>query len=97
MKITKHNIHKNSNISNFKYGIIIWGDTCNSGGVFTLQAKVIRIMADVPHTTSCGNLLKRLEILPLSFRYILSLTYLNSLPIIRKIFTQIHPHTILTI
>jgi hypothetical protein len=42
----------------------------NSENVFTLQKKVIRIIAGVKPRNSCRNLFKGLEILPLPCEYI---------------------------
>jgi hypothetical protein len=56
-----------------KYGIIFWGNSSSSKNIFTLQKKVIRIIAGVKPRHSCGNLFKRLEILPLPCEYIFSL------------------------
>jgi hypothetical protein len=56
-----------------KYGIIFWGNSSISKNVFTLQKKVIRIVAGVKPRNSCKNLFKRLEILPLPCEYIVSL------------------------
>jgi hypothetical protein len=56
-----------------KYGIMFWGNSSSSKKIFTLQKKVIRIMADVKPRISCRTLFKRPEILPLPCEYILSL------------------------
>jgi hypothetical protein len=57
-----------------KYGIIFWGTSTNSSRVFKLpEKKVIRIISGVGPTDSCRNLFKKLDILPLSCEYILSL------------------------
>jgi hypothetical protein len=56
-----------------KYGIIFWGNSCNSKRVFTLQKKIIRIVAGATPINSCRNLLKKVEILPLPYEYIFSL------------------------
>jgi hypothetical protein len=56
-----------------KYGTIIWGNSSNSGKIFTLQEKIIRIMAGAPTRTTCRSLLKQLEILRDPCQYILSL------------------------
>jgi len=50
-----------------KYGIIFWGNSSNSKMTFTLQKKVIRIMAGVKPRNSCRSLFKRSDILPLQF------------------------------
>jgi hypothetical protein len=56
-----------------KYGITFWGNSCYSRKIFTLQKKIIRIMAGVKPRDSCRSFLKRLEILNLSCKYIFSL------------------------
>jgi len=43
----------------------------NSGKIFTLQNKIVRVMAGAQPRTSCRSLFKQLEILPVSFQYIL--------------------------
>jgi len=53
-----------------KYGIIFWGNSSNSGKIFTLQKKFIRIMGGAQSRTSCRSLFKQLETLPVSFQYI---------------------------
>ena len=47
-----------------KYGIIFWGKSSNSGKIFTLQDKIVRIMAAAKCRTSCVSLFKQFEILP---------------------------------
>jgi hypothetical protein len=39
-----------------KYGIIFWSNSSNSGKIFTLQKKMIRIMAGVQPRTLCRSL-----------------------------------------
>jgi IS1 family transposase len=56
-----------------KYGIIFLGNSSNSGKIFTLQKKIIRIMAGAQPRTSCWSLFKKLEILPVSCQHILLL------------------------
>jgi hypothetical protein len=56
-----------------KYGIIFWGNSSNTGKVFTLQKNIVRIMALAQCRTSCRSLFKHLEILPVLCQYILSL------------------------
>jgi len=38
------------------YGIIFWGNSSNSGKIFTLQKKIIRIMAGAQLRTACRSL-----------------------------------------
>jgi len=56
-----------------KYGIIFWSNSFNIGKLFTLQKKVIRIIAGAYHRTSCRRLFEQLEILPVPCQYTLSL------------------------
>jgi hypothetical protein len=44
-----------------KYGIIFWGNSSNGGKTFTLQKKIIRLMADAQPRTSCISLFKQLR------------------------------------
>jgi hypothetical protein len=55
-----------------KYGII-WGNSSNSKRIFTLQKKIIRIMAGAKPRNLCRSLFKKLGILPLPCGYIFSL------------------------
>ena len=54
-------------------GIVFWGNSSNSAKIFTLQKKIVRIMAGTQSRTSCRSLVKQLEILPVPCQYILSL------------------------
>ena len=56
-----------------KYGIIFCSNFSNSGKIFTLQKKTVRIMAGYQPRISCGITFKQLEILPLPCQYMLSL------------------------
>jgi hypothetical protein len=56
-----------------KYEIIFWGNSSNSGKIFTLQKKIIRNMAGAQPRTSCRSLFKTLETLPVPCQHILSL------------------------
>jgi len=56
-----------------KYGIIFWGNFSNSGEIFTLQKKIVIIVAGIKPRTSCRSLFKQLEILPVPCQYVLSL------------------------
>ena len=75
-----------------KYGIIFWSNSSNSGKIFTLQTKIITIMADAQTRTSRTSLFKQLKILSVPCQYTLSLMsfILNN----QEIF-QIHLYTIL--
>jgi hypothetical protein len=54
-----------------KYAIIFWGNSSNSGKIFTLQKKIVRIMAYAQPKISGRSLLQQLEILPVPCQYIL--------------------------
>jgi hypothetical protein len=56
-----------------KYGIIFWGNSTNISRVVKLKKKVIRIISGVGFIDSCTGLFTKLDILPLSYEYILSL------------------------
>ena len=45
-----------------KSGIIFWGNSSNSGKIFTVHKKIVRIMVGAQPRTSCRGLLKHLEI-----------------------------------
>ena len=55
------------------YGIIFWGKSSQSSIIFRIQKKAIRIMEGCVNRLSCRNLFKKLQILPLTSQYILSL------------------------
>jgi hypothetical protein len=55
------------------YGIIFWGNSTGSKGVFQLQKKIIRIITGSKYKTSCTLRFQSLEILTLSSKYILTL------------------------
>jgi hypothetical protein len=55
------------------YGIIIFGNSSHSSIIFKLQKRAIRIMEGCGNRVSCRNLFKKLEILPLTSQYMLSL------------------------
>ena len=44
--------------SNIKYGIIFWGNSSNSRKIFTLQKKIVKIMASAQPRISCRSLFK---------------------------------------
>ena len=46
-----------------KYGITFWGNSSNSGKIFTLQKKVITIMPSAKPETSSRRIFKQLQIL----------------------------------
>ena len=60
-----------------KYGKMFWGNSSKSGKIYTLQKKIIRIMAGAQAKTSCKSLFKLYKILPVPCQYILS--FMNSI------------------
>jgi hypothetical protein len=56
-----------------KYGIIFWGNSSNNRKIFTLQKKIVTIMAVAQPRTPRRCLFKQLEILPVPCQYIFSL------------------------
>jgi len=59
--------------SAMSYGIIFWGKLLHSFTIFSMQKKTIRIMESCGNRVLCRNLLKKLQILPLTSQYMLSL------------------------
>jgi hypothetical protein len=55
------------------YGIIIWGNPSHSSIIFRIQKKTIRITEGCGNRVSCRNLFKKLQILPSTTQYMLSL------------------------
>ena len=58
------------------YGIIFWGNSLHSSTIFSMQKKAIRIMEGYVNRVSRRNLFKKLQILPLTLQYMLSLLML---------------------
>jgi hypothetical protein len=56
-----------------RYGIVFWGNSTNASKVFKLQKKAIRIICVVGFRNSLRGLFKKIDILPLTCEYILSL------------------------
>jgi hypothetical protein len=56
-----------------KYELNVWGNSTNSGKIFTLQKKIVRIMAGAQLRTSCRSLFKQLEIPSVPCPHVLSL------------------------
>ena len=56
-----------------QYGIIFWGNSTHVHPVFKLQKRVVRVMSGVGPRSSCRNLFRKLNILPVACQYILSL------------------------
>ena len=52
-----------------------WNNSSNSGKIFTLLKKIIRILAGAQHRTSCRRMFKQLEILSVPCQYIRSLMH----------------------
>ena len=55
------------------YGIIFWGISPYSHGIFKLQNRVIRIIMNADNRESCHQFFKKLQILPLYSQYIKSI------------------------
>ena len=55
------------------YGIIFCGNSSHSSIIFRIQKKTIRIMEGCVNRVLCRNLFKKLQILPLTSQYMLSL------------------------
>ena len=56
------------------YGIIFWGKSSHSSIIFRIQKKkAIRIMEGCGNRVSCRNLFKKIQVLPLTSQYMLSL------------------------
>jgi len=55
-----------------RYGIIFWGNATDSCKLSRLQKRVISLMLGARPGTSCRDLFKKLEILPVPCQYILS-------------------------
>jgi hypothetical protein len=54
------------------YGVIFWGNSSHWIEIFSIQKRVIHIITKSGSKTSCRQLFKQLEILPLQSQYILS-------------------------
>ena len=55
------------------YGLPFWGTSLHIKKIFRMQKRIIRIMMGCRKEVSCGNLFRKLKILPLMSQYILSL------------------------
>jgi hypothetical protein len=78
-----------------KCGFMFWGNSPNSVMIFTLWKRTVGIIAGVKSRNSCRNLLMRLDILPLSCKYIF--TSMNFVVITKNIFRQTQQTTVLTL
>jgi len=67
----KHSNQLTTHTFYYKYRIFWGGNSSNSRNIFTLQKKVVRIMAGTQPRTSCRSPFKQLEILPSPCQYIL--------------------------
>jgi len=61
--------------SHLRYGILFWGDDSQSTKVFKLQKKVVRLICNIKRKTSCRELFKTLNILPVPCVYIMEMVY----------------------
>ena len=59
--------------SAMSYGIIVWGNSSHSSIIFRIQKKAIRVMEGCGNKVLYRNLFKKLQILPLTSQYMLSL------------------------
>jgi hypothetical protein len=65
--------------THLKYGLVFWGGDSKSKTIFKLQKKVIRIISGVSRWSSCRQLFKYLDLLPLPCMYIFELVcYIKS-------------------
>jgi hypothetical protein len=55
------------------YGILFWGISSSSDKLLKLQKRVVRIMTGHGNKTSCRDLFKKWEILPLKSQYMFSI------------------------
>ena len=55
------------------YGIIFWGNSHLSDSIFKIQKRIIRVITNSGRHDSCGDLYKKLQILPILSQYIFSL------------------------
>ena len=73
-----------------KYGIIILGDSSNSGKTFLLyKQKTVRIIVGAQPGTSCRSLFKKLEILPVLCQYTILMWRIDQMPTY-LVFKKIH-------
>jgi hypothetical protein len=59
--------------STMSYGIIFWGNSPHSHGIFKMQKKVLRILMGIGYRDSCRELFKEEKIGTLPSQYIFSL------------------------
>jgi hypothetical protein len=56
--------------SMLSYGLILWDNSANTKLIFRLQKRAIRVMMEIPKSSSCKQYFKYLHILPLPCLYI---------------------------
>ena len=61
--------------SHLRYGVLFWGGDSQSAEVFKLQKKVVRSICNVKRKTSCRELFRTLNILPVPCVYIMEMVY----------------------
>jgi hypothetical protein len=65
--------------THLKYGLIFWGGNSKSKTIFKLEKRVMRIISGVSRLSSCRQLFKDLNSLPLPCMYIFELVcYIKS-------------------
>lgn len=77
------------------YGLIVWGSSCHLNKIFTLQKKIVRIMAQAKYDDHCKPLFESLHILTLPSCFIYEcLCYIKKLKSDDKVTKQedIHNH-----
>ena len=76
-----------------RYGLTLWGGDPESIRIFRLQKKVIRIIGEAGRSSSCTNLSKELNILPVSCLYISEVVcYVKSNMEKMKCNEEVHDH-----
>ena len=77
--ITSINTFRSIHFANFHshlgYGILFWGGDSQHTKVFKLQKKVVRLICNVKRKTSCRDLFRTLNILPVPCVYIKETVY----------------------
>lgn len=58
--------------SHLTYGVVLWGNSSDSLKIFRIQKRIVRIMAGANIRSSCRNIFKTFEILPLPCIFILN-------------------------
>ena len=61
--------------SHLRYGILFWGGDSQSTKAFKLQKKVVRLICSTKRKTTCRELFKTLNILPVPCVYIMKTVY----------------------